>query len=72
MPSRNDPNYISPYRVSDTVFHQKFGRGKVTDVDRAKLTIEFPVGTKRVIDAFVELIPERPDELPLVNLEDDT
>jgi DNA helicase-2/ATP-dependent DNA helicase PcrA len=37
------------------VFHQKFGYGRVTQVDGNKLTIDFDkAGEKRVIDTFVE------------------
>ena len=44
----------SGYRTGDRVFHQKFGEGRVAEVDGNKLTIEFKTaGRKRVIDSFV-------------------
>jgi DNA helicase II / ATP-dependent DNA helicase PcrA len=37
------------------VFHAKFGRGVVINVDGAKLDVAFEAGgTKRVMDSFVE------------------
>ncbi len=38
----------------DRVFHQKFGYGRVTNVEGNKLTVDFDkAGAKRVIDNFV-------------------
>ncbi|WP_431768529.1 hypothetical protein [Salmonella enterica] len=37
------------------MFHQKFGYGRVTLVEGAKLTVNFDkAGEKRVLDSFVE------------------
>ena len=42
------------YGRGDRVFHQKFGYGRVSQVEGNKLTIEFDkAGSKRVIDQFV-------------------
>jgi DNA helicase-2/ATP-dependent DNA helicase PcrA len=42
------------YKVGDRVLHQKFGEGRVAEVDGNKLTIEFrTAGRKRVVDSFV-------------------
>ena len=42
------------------MFHQKFGYGRVADVDGNKLTIDFEkAGRKRVVDSFVA----RPDSV---------
>jgi DNA helicase-2/ATP-dependent DNA helicase PcrA len=42
------------YRTGDRVFHQKFGEGRVAEVDGNKLTIEFKTaGRKRLVDSFV-------------------
>ncbi len=42
------------YKPGDRVFHQKFGEGRVAEVDGNKLTIEFKTaGRKRVVDSFV-------------------
>ena len=44
----------SGYLTGDRVMHQKFGPGKVVDVDGNKLTIDFEfAGRKRVVDSFV-------------------
>ena len=43
--------------VGSMVFHQKFGRGTVLEINENKLTIAFAtVGEKKVVDMFVELI----------------
>ncbi len=44
----------SEFSVSDRVFHQKFGYGRVVKVDGNKLTIAFDkAGEKKVVDSFV-------------------
>lgn len=46
---------ISEFSVSDRVFHQKFGYGRVTKIDGNKLTIAFDkAGEKKVVDSFVQ------------------
>ncbi len=45
----------SSYDVGERVFHQKFGYGRVADIDGNKLTVDFEhSGRKKVIDTFVE------------------
>lgn len=45
---------ISGYSRGDTVFHEKFGRGKIVHMDGHKLDIAFERGgTKRVMDSFI-------------------
>lgn len=42
-------------RLGATVFHAKFGEGKVVFVDGAKITVDFAeAGQRRVIDTFLE------------------
>ncbi len=42
------------YAIGDRVVHQKFGAGRVAEVDGNKLTIEFDqAGRKRVVESFV-------------------
>ncbi len=42
------------YRKGDRIFHQKFGYGRVRQVEGNKLTVDFDkAGEKRVIDSFV-------------------
>jgi DNA helicase-2/ATP-dependent DNA helicase PcrA len=44
----------SSYATGERVFHQKFGYGRVAEVDGNKLTIDFDkAGRKRVVDSFV-------------------
>ncbi len=43
------------FAMDDRVFHQKFGYGRVTEIDGNKLTVEFEkAGAKRVVDSFLE------------------
>ena len=43
------------FKVGLRVFHQKFGYGRILDVDGNKLEVKFEKsGTKKVIDSFVE------------------
>jgi DNA helicase II / ATP-dependent DNA helicase PcrA len=43
------------YTPGERIFHQKFGYGRIADVDGNKLTIDFDkAGRKRVVDSFVE------------------
>lgn len=45
----------SEFLLSDRVFHQKFGYGRVTRIDGNKLTIAFDkAGEKKVVDSFVQ------------------
>jgi DNA helicase II / ATP-dependent DNA helicase PcrA len=51
----DDSDYISAFEVNERVFHKKFGFGNVTEIDGAKLTVNFDTfGVKRVIDSFIE------------------
>jgi DNA helicase-2/ATP-dependent DNA helicase PcrA len=44
----------SHYKRGDRIFHQKFGYGKIRNVEGNKLTVDFEkAGEKRVIDSFV-------------------
>jgi len=43
------------FKLADRVFHLKFGYGRITLIEGAKLTVNFEkAGEKRVIDSFVE------------------
>ena len=45
------------FKAGERVMHQKFGEGRIADVDGNKLTIEFKTaGRKRVVDSFVRRI----------------
>jgi DNA helicase-2/ATP-dependent DNA helicase PcrA len=44
----------SHYGAGDRIFHQKFGYGRIRQVEGNKLTVDFDkAGEKRVIDSFV-------------------
>ncbi|HEU0158112.1 MAG TPA: UvrD-helicase domain-containing protein [Hyphomicrobiaceae bacterium] len=46
------------YALGERIFHQKFGYGRVAEVDGNKLTIDFDkAGRKRVVDSFVQRAP---------------
>ena len=52
-PQKHRPTSV--YRVGETVFHPKFGRGVITEVDGNKLKGDFENGgLKRVMDSFVK------------------
>jgi DNA helicase-2/ATP-dependent DNA helicase PcrA len=43
------------FKLGERVFHQKFGYGRVTEVDGNKLTVAFEkAGEKRVVENFIE------------------
>ena len=43
--------------IGERVFHQKFGYGRVAQVDGNKLTVDFDkAGQKKVVDTFVERV----------------
>ena len=45
----------STYKTGERIFHQKFGYGRIVDVEGNKLTIDFEkAGQKKVVDSFVE------------------
>ncbi|MBI1339113.1 AAA family ATPase [bacterium] len=51
----SDPAASAGYRQGDRVRHARFGVGRVTQVEGAKLTILFDgIGVKKVVDQFVE------------------
>lgn len=45
---------LAEYAVGVEVFHQKFGRGMVAEVDGSKVTVDFDkAGRKRIVDVFL-------------------
>ena len=47
--------YVSPFAIGDHITHPQFGEGTVTEIDDAKLTINFASrGTKQIIDYYVK------------------
>lgn len=47
--------YVSPFAIGDDITHPQFGEGTVTEIEGAKLTINFASrGTKQIIDDYVK------------------
>ena len=47
--------YVSSFAIGDHISHPQFGEGTVTEIDDAKLTINFTSrGTKQIIDDYVK------------------
>ena len=56
--STSDPE-AQKFNPGERVSHMKFGEGRITAVEGAKLTVDFEtVGTKRVIASFVERVSD--------------
>ena len=48
---------ISKFKLMERVFHQKFGYGKVAEIDGDKVTINFEkAGQKKLLLSFIEKI----------------
>jgi hypothetical protein len=55
-PIAADIPYVSAFTIGDHVSHFQFGEGSVTEIDGAKLTINFAIrGTKQIVDYYVKL-----------------
>jgi DNA helicase-2/ATP-dependent DNA helicase PcrA len=51
----SDPAAAGGLALGDRIFHQKFGYGRITSIEGAKLTVAFEkAGTKKVVESFVE------------------
>ncbi len=47
----------SAFELGQRVFHQKFGYGRISEIDGNKLTVEFEkAGQKKVVASFVEAV----------------
>ena len=47
----------SAFQLGQRVFHQKFGYGRISEIDGNKLTVEFEkAGQKKVVASFVEVV----------------
>jgi len=50
-------NNISEFKIMERIFHQKFGYGKVLEIDGDKVTINFEkAGQKKLLLSFIEKI----------------
>jgi DNA helicase-2/ATP-dependent DNA helicase PcrA len=55
MLASSDPAASGGLQAGQRIFHQKFGYGRITHVDGAKLTVDFDkAGVKKVVESFVE------------------
>jgi len=51
----SDPAAAGGLALGDRIFHQKFGYGRITQIEGAKLTVAFDkAGIKKVVESFVE------------------
>jgi len=51
----SDPAAAGGLEVGARIFHQKFGYGRITAIEGAKLTVAFEkAGVKKVVESFVE------------------
>ena len=57
MLASSDPAASSGLKPGNRIFHDKFGYGRVTEVDGAKLTVNFEkAGVKKVVESFVKRV----------------
>ena len=49
------PAATGNFAIGERIFHQKFGYGRITGIEKNRLDIEFEkTGSKRLLDSFVE------------------
>jgi DNA helicase-2/ATP-dependent DNA helicase PcrA len=57
MLASSDPAAAGGLTLGDRIFHDKFGYGRVREIDGAKLTVEFEkAGVKKVVESFVKRV----------------
>jgi DNA helicase-2/ATP-dependent DNA helicase PcrA len=57
MLASSDPAAAGGLTLGDRIFHDKFGYGRVREIDGAKLTVEFDkAGVKKVVESFVKRV----------------
>ena len=57
MLASSDPAASSGLQPGQRIFHEKFGYGRIVDVDGAKLTVAFEkAGVKKVVESFVKRV----------------
>jgi DNA helicase-2/ATP-dependent DNA helicase PcrA len=55
MLASSDPNAAGGLALGQRIFHDKFGYGRITDIEGAKLTVSFEkAGVKKVVESFVK------------------
>ena len=57
MMASSDPAAASGLKLGQRIFHEKFGYGRITDIEGAKLTVNFEkAGVKKVVESFVKRV----------------
>ncbi len=57
MLASSDPSAAGGLALGQRIFHDKFGYGSITDIEGAKLTVNFEkAGVKKVVESFVKRV----------------
>ena len=57
MLASSDPAAAGGLQMGDRIFHDKFGYGRITEIEGAKLTVAFEkAGVKKVVESFVKRV----------------
>ena len=57
MLASSDPSAAGGLALGQRIFHDKFGYGRITDIEGAKLTVNFEkAGVKKVVESFVKRV----------------
>jgi DNA helicase-2/ATP-dependent DNA helicase PcrA len=57
MLASSDPAASGGLSLGQRIFHDKFGYGRITAIDGAKLTVDFEkAGVKKVVESFVKRV----------------
>jgi DNA helicase-2/ATP-dependent DNA helicase PcrA len=56
MLASSDPSASGGLETGQRVFRQKFGYGRITHVDGAKLTVDFDKAGTKVVESLVERV----------------
>jgi DNA helicase-2/ATP-dependent DNA helicase PcrA len=57
MLASSDPNAAGGLALGQRIFHDKFGYGRIMDIEGAKLTVNFEkAGVKKVVESFVKRV----------------
>ena len=57
MMASSDPAAAGGLALGNRIFHDKFGYGRVVDIEGAKLTVDFEkAGIKKVVESFVKRV----------------
>ena len=53
----SDPSAAGGLQLGQRIFHEKFGYGRITEIEGAKLTVAFEkAGVKKVVESFVKRV----------------